>query len=284
MKRLVCLVALLVLTACAPASVSIIPPGTLAAQTLAALPTPFIPTDTPIPATATETPSSAPPTPALNLSIPGAYCLPANAPRIQALVTKVLDGDTLEAVAGLQSFNVRLIGMDAPAIASPPEWQAGQAYGFLSNLVSGKVVTLVQDVTPTDQDGVQLRYVVVDNAFVNYEMVRLGYGRISSMSPNIACDNSLIAAQVEAQTAVRGMWQPTPVPTFTITFTPTITTTPLPSTATSEPPCTCNTRKSCSQFTSQRAAQACYNYCMKNFNVPVLQDQNNNGRVCEGLP
>lgn len=284
MKRLIVLVVLLVLTACTSPSVNLVPPETRAAQTLAAMPKPTTvvpPSSTPVP---TDTPPVGPPTPILDLALPGAYCVPPTGTRTQALVTKVLDGETIEVVAGLETLRVRYIGLDAPNVGNPPEWQAAQSYGFNSNLVTGKVITLVKDVSETDASGALLRYVVAGNVFVNYEMVRQGFARAFSMSPDVACDNSLVAAQVEAQGAVRGVWAPTPIPTATITPTPTITFTPRPATATSVPPCSCNARKNCSQFSSQLQAQTCYNYCLRNFNVAVLPDQNNNGRVCEGLP
>lgn len=284
MKRLILLIILLALTACSAPPLELVPPATLAAQTLAAMPkptTPAPPTAVPVP---TATSPSGPPTPALDLNLPGAYCIPANTTRTHALVTKVLDGGEIEVVIGLETLRVRYIGLTAPGISAPAEWQAAQSYGYNSNLVNGKVITLIKDVSETDASGALLRYVVADNVFVNYEMVRQGYARTASMPPDLACDNALVAAQVEAQGAVRGVWQPTPIPTSTITPTPTITFTPLPFTSTPEEVCGCKSRKSCTQFTSQRQAQNCYNYCLKTYNVNVLPDNNNNGRVCEGLP
>jgi micrococcal nuclease len=288
MKRLVfLLVGLLLVSACAsPVSVNQAPPATRAALTLAAMPrlstnTP-LPTDTPTPTTA---PPVGPPTPALDLTIPGAYCLPTNTNRSRVLVTRIIDGETIEVASTFQTFIVRYIGIDAPNLSPAQEWQAAQAYGYNTNLVSGKNVTLVEDMVNQDPaTGVYLRYVIADNAFVNYEIVRQGFAKVSSMPPNSACDNAFIAAQVEAQAAISGMWQPTPLPTWTNTPTPTITFTPGPVTPTSPPPCSCDAQKTCSQFQSQRQAQACYNYCIRNFNTYVLRDNNNNGLVCEGLP
>jgi micrococcal nuclease len=286
MKRLMFLVVIasFMLSACAPAGLQLPPPGTLAAQTLAAMPKP--PTFTPIPPTVapTDTPVVGPPTPALDLTIPGAYCLPTTSRREQGLVTKVIDGSTIEVALNFQTVTVRYIGVNAPKIPAPSEWQAAQAAGFNANLVSGKVVVLVQDATDAAPDGTLLRYVLVDRTFVNYEVVRQGFGKVVSEPPNVACENALVAAQVEAQNAVVGVWMPTPVPTFTTAPSATITNTGLPPTATEEPPCTCNTNLSCSKFNTQKQAQACYNYCMQTRGIPVLPDQNRNGRVCEGLP
>jgi len=285
MKRLVFLVIVFTLAACAPAPRSIVPAATLAAQTMAARPK----TDTPAPtATSTSTPTSTPdlrpPTPALDLTLPGAYCIPPNAPRQNGLVSRVVDGDTIEVATGNESWTVHYIGLDAPEITSPVEWQAPQAMAFNESLVGGKNVTLVQDVTHTDANGVHPRYVIVNNTFVNYEILRQGFAVSAEEPPDITCKDSFVAAQVEAQGAVRGVWQPTPVPTFTRPPTATITNTPGPATPTSQPPCVCSLGYSCSNFMSQSAAQSCYNYCLRSGFGPILRDNNGNGLVCEGLP
>jgi hypothetical protein len=142
----------------------------------------------------------------------------------------------------------------------------------------------VQDVTHTDAGGVHPRYVIANNAFVNYEIVRQGFALAVEEPPDVACKDSFLAAQVEAQSAVRGVWQPTPVPTFTRAPTGTPTRTPGPATPTSQPPCVCSAGYSCSSFRNQSEAQSCYNYCLRSGFGPILRDQNNNGLVCEGLP
>jgi hypothetical protein len=123
---------------------------------------------------------------------------------------------------------------------------------------------------------------------VNYEVVRQGFASAVSMPPNIACDNSLLAAQVEAQSTVRGLWMATPVPTFTITPTPTITLTPtntVPATRTRVPVCNCNRRRmSCNSFGSQNQAQRCFEYCKDMGYGDVFGlDKNGNGLACEGM-
>ena len=288
MKHLPFFLVLLVLTACLPApQMTLVPPETLAAQTMAAMPK----TKTPLPS-ATNVPSQTPetpqgnPTPVLDLSLPGAYCLPANTNRTQAFVTRVFDAQTIEVIRNYETLRVRYLGLNGPKIAPPPpEWQAPQAVGYNANLVSGKTVTLIQDGTDTDSNGNLLRYVVAGNIFVNYEMIRQGYARYESMPPNIACDNSFIAAQVEAQGGIRGLWMATPVPTFTITPTPTITRTPVPVTNTPSGPCNCLGKKlSCKSFSSQGKAQRCFEYCA-NLGLGDIfgLDKNGNGLACDGL-
>jgi micrococcal nuclease len=288
MKYLAIFLVFLFLAACMPSSqLTLVPAETLAAQTLAAMPK----TNTPLPSptrkfTPTPPPPQGNPTPTLNLSLPGAYCLPTNTARIQALVTRILDAQTIEVVYNYETFHVRYIGLDAPKIAPPPpQWQAPQAVGLNDSLVNGNEVTLIQDVTDTDADGNLLRYVLTDSAFVNYEIIRQGYARFVAAQPNSACDNSFIAAQVEAQGAVRGMWMPTPLPTYTITPTPTITFTPAPVTPTPTGPCDCQgPRLTCNDFRNQRRAQQCFEFCMKRgFGDIFKLDKNGNGLACDSL-
>ncbi|MCC6956185.1 MAG: thermonuclease family protein [Anaerolineales bacterium] len=278
--------ALLSLSACIPAPVALVPPETLAAQTLAARPstnTP-LPTDTPLP-TNTPTPPEGLPTPTLDLNIAGAYCLPVDTQRMQGLVTKVISGDTIEVLIRNLTYPVRYIGVDAPSILAPAEWQAAQAMGFNQSLVEGKYVTLVQDVTDRDAEGYYPRYVLIENVFVNYEMILRGYGMSISVPPDTACANSLLSAVVEAQKDVRGIWIPTPIPTSTITLTPTITNTPLPPTETRVQVCNCKgPRLTCNSFPSQTKAQQCFEYCRSmGFGDIFGLDKNGNGLACEGL-
>jgi endonuclease YncB( thermonuclease family) len=218
----------------------------------------------------------------IDLSLAGAYCLPVDTPRTTGLVTKVLDGATIEVATNNQTWQVRYIGLDAPSIVAPAEWQAPQSYGLNDRLVSGQNVILVQDVTDVDAQGFHPRYVISGNTFVNYEMVRQGMATAVNVSPDIACQNSFLSAQVEAQDLVAGVWQATPLPTFTAAPSATITRTPGTVAPTSLPPCTCNRQYSCNAFPSRSLAQACYDYCLRNGFGPVIPDKNNNGRVCEG--
>ncbi len=287
MKRMLILLALLIviaLPACGPAPIAILPPETAAAQTMAAMPR----TDTPTPTrTSTPTPTttvpSGPATPALDLAIPGAYCLKPDAPRANGLVTKVIDGGHIDVLVSNKVYRVAYIGAKAPGIQVPMEWQGAQAYGLNQSLVEGKIVTLISDAVDTDAAGNYLRYVISGNTFVNYEIIRQGLAVWESAPGDNTCDNAFVAAQVEAQNAVRGVWQATPVPTFTITLTPTITNTPNPVTATPVGACNClGKRLSCNSFRTQRQAQACFEFCWNQGYGDIFGlDKNGNGVACD---
>lgn len=276
------LIAMIIITGCMPPPLAVVPPETLAVQTMDAMPK----TDTPLPSstaisTATPPPPGGLPTPGLDLSIPGAYCLPVDAPRSQGLVTRVISADTIEILITNQTFSVHLIGVDAPSALAPAEWQGAQSMSYVQNMVEGKVVSLVQDQTELNYQGFQPRYMLVDKNFLNYELIRQGFGQVQENPPDTKCMNSLISAQVEAQTNVRGIWSATPIPTATITPTPTITRIP---TRTLVPVCDClGSRMTCKNFRSQSKAQQCYEYCRSMGYEDIFGlDKNGNGIACEG--
>jgi len=267
-----------------PAQLTLVPAETLAAQTMAAMPR----TDTPGPPTEALAPTATidrnTPTPSINLAAPGAYCLPTNTERISGLVTRVLDAETIEVATGNTTYRVRYIGLDAPNIAPVLEWRAAQAISTNEMLVSGRRVVLVKDVSETDANGNYLRYVMVGDTFVNYQLIQKGFSRVAITPPDVACQNSFLAAQVEAQAGIRGLWEATPVPTYTITPTPTITRTPTETRIPQQAVCNCTgPRLTCNDFRSRRQAQACFEYCYSQGYGDIFRlDKNRNGIACDG--
>lgn len=289
MKRLLIPFALLFLAACAIPTPTLIPKETIVAQTLAAMAAQeeSLPAaDTPIPPADMPAPPSVTPTSPTHIdpNIPGAQCVPTNTARLRALVSRVIDGQTIEVSIDNNPYKVRYIGLSAPGVTPVIEWMGPQAIAVNSDLVSGKFVILVKDVSEADSAGLLLRYVFVDNIFVNYELIRKGFARALIVTPDVACGTPFLAAQSEAQSALLGVWSPTPLPTSSATLTPTETRLPTNTsmpTNTSPPPCSCNRIYTCNDFRTQAAAQACYEFCGPGIG---LIDKNNNGQVCEGLP
>ena len=81
-----------------------------------------------------------------------------------------------------------------------------------SELVLNQEVTLIKDQNETDSFGRLLRYVLVDDVFVNFEMIRKGYASANSYPPDTACDTTFSSAQKTAQEATIGVWAPVIVP------------------------------------------------------------------------
>lgn len=126
-----------------------------------------------------------------------------------ARVVSVVDGDTIRVDIDGVVYRVRYIGMDTPEQGQPYAYEASAAN---VQLVSGKDVTLVTDVSEVDQFDRLLRYVLVGDVFVNNELVRLGLAVASTYPPDVACSDTFVVTGKAARTAQAGMWQPTRTP------------------------------------------------------------------------
>lgn len=122
------------------------------------------------------------------------------------LVTKVIDGDTIQIETGKK---VRYIGIDTPELHHPQKGQecfAMQAFEENKKWVEGKRVRLEKDVSETDRYGRLLRYVWVDDVFINETLVKQGYAYASSYPPDIKMQNIIKIAQTQAQQDKVGLW------------------------------------------------------------------------------
>lgn len=131
-------------------------------------------------------------------------CIPAQIPQLGNVV-KVLDGDTIDVVIGSDSFAVRYIGIDAPE--NENDDPAGlRSMQFNRDMVDGKTVSLYRDQSETDQFGRLLRYVFVNDTFVNMEMVRQGYAVSYLYEPDTSCAEDINQANQTARAGVLGNW------------------------------------------------------------------------------
>jgi len=120
-----------------------------------------------------------------------------------ATVTKVIDGDTV-VVEG--DYRVRYIGIDTPELLPTPEPYALEAWQANRELVAGKEVRLEKDVSETDRYGRLLRYVYVEDTFVNGELVRRGLAKAVAYPPDTRYQDLLEELELEARKAGRGVW------------------------------------------------------------------------------
>jgi endonuclease YncB( thermonuclease family) len=126
---------------------------------------------------------------------------------VLAQVVDVVDGDTIKVVIEGRQYSVRYIGIDAPETTFGKSEPYGRmATDFNSQLVGGKTVELVRDVSETDRYGRLLRYVYVGDTFVNAEIVRQGFASSASFPPDIARQDVLRQAEREARENNRGLW------------------------------------------------------------------------------
>lgn len=151
------------------------------------------------------------PTPTITLPpMSGAACLPDHE-RLRAELVKVTDGDTIQVMLNGELVKVRYIGIDTPEMDEP---LGPLASGFNSSLLESSQVILIRDESETDRFGRMLAYVIANNRFVNYELVRSGWANSRAYPPDIACLEVLNEAQALAQSTGVGMWVGLPTPTL----------------------------------------------------------------------
>ncbi|MBP9015989.1 MAG: thermonuclease family protein [Candidatus Atribacteria bacterium] len=122
------------------------------------------------------------------------------------LVTRVIDGDTIELANGEK---VRYIGVDTPELHHPQkevEYYAQEAYEANRRLVEGKRVRLELDVEERDRYGRILAYVYVDDLMVNEWLVANGYARVATFPPNVKYAERFLQLEREARQAKVGLW------------------------------------------------------------------------------
>jgi micrococcal nuclease len=149
---------------------------------------------------------------------PAATFGPTN-PTTEAIVIRVIDGDTIVVAFDGAEHKVRYIGMDAPETKDPNsliEWMGPEATAANARLVEEKTVVLEKDVSEVDQFGRLLRHVwLTDGAawtLVNLELVRQGVAIAKSYPPDVRYDGLYRAGVVDAQTSALGLFGPTPAP------------------------------------------------------------------------
>ena len=127
-----------------------------------------------------------------------------------ALVTveRVVDGDTIQIETGEK---VRYIGVNTPEAVDPRrrvQCFGKEASEFNRNLVAGRRVRLVKDVSERDKYGRLLRYVYLeDGTFVNLKIVQTGFAYAATFPPDVKYSQMFVEAARKAREEGRGLWQ-----------------------------------------------------------------------------
>lgn len=121
-------------------------------------------------------------------------------------VVRVIDGDTIEIEGGER---VRYIGIDTPETVDPRK--SVQCFGVEASnknkeLVENKMVRLEKDITDRDKYNRLLRYVYVDDTFINLELVKQGFAYSYSYPPDIKYQDQIVKAQQDARENKKGLW------------------------------------------------------------------------------
>lgn len=145
-------------------------------------------------------PTSSPPTPHAEV-VKG-----ASSEGNLAHVMRVIDGDTIKLESG---ETVRYIGIDAPETIDPRH--SVQCFGHEAKeknkeLVEGKAVRLVKDVSERDRYNRLLRYVFVGDVLINEYLVREGVAHARSYPPDIRYQSVFSEAERAARAEHKGLW------------------------------------------------------------------------------
>lgn len=124
-----------------------------------------------------------------------------------ATVLRVVDGDTVELSDGRK---VRYIGVDTPELHHPTK--GVQCFGKEAmeknkELVEGKTIKMKKDVSETDRYKRLLRYVWVNDVFVNEYLAREGYALQATFPPDVKYAELFRSAAEEARLQNKGLWK-----------------------------------------------------------------------------
>lgn len=130
---------------------------------------------------------------------------------IRALVTKIIDGDTIEIEGGER---VRYIGIDAPEIGGKEQKTCFAAEAAVKNgeLVKGKNIRIEKDTSERDRYGRLLGYVYreagegEEETFINLKLIEEGAALATSYPPDIKHEGEFSAAEEQAKKEGKGLW------------------------------------------------------------------------------
>jgi micrococcal nuclease len=143
----------------------------------------------------------------LVLAAPAAHA----AATLEAVVVRVVDGDTVHVRVGERVEKVRYIGVNTPEVHHPRKGEepgGRAAHSANRRLVEGKRVRLELDVQSHDRHGRLLAYVWAGETMINAELVRLGYAQVMTVPPNVRHQALFLKLQRDARDARRGLWRP----------------------------------------------------------------------------
>lgn len=178
-------------------------------------------------------------------------------------VSNIVDGDTIKLNDGQL---VRYIGIDAPETVDPGK--SVQCFGKEATeknkeLVEGKEVVLVEDVSDKDKYDRLLRYVYAGNIFVNDYLVRNGFAKADNFPPDTKFKDQFKEAEEEARNNKRGLWADDACKTEEVAIPSETVITPIvpEKTTTIKSSYSCNCSKTCPQMDSCAEAQYQLNVC-----------------------
>ena len=141
------------------------------------------------------------------------------------IVTRITDGDTIQALYGGVEKRIRLVGIDTPGSRANRKVKKDEnlsehdlktiiemgkkAKAYVNGLIKrGDSITIEFDVQKWDKYGRLLGYVYLSNGkMLNEEIVKAGYAVIMTVPPNVKYKDRLLEAYQEAEEDKRGLWK-----------------------------------------------------------------------------
>ena len=105
---------------------------------------------------------------------------------------------------------VRLIGIDTPELktrTSPQQCFSQEAQKITQGLIENQTVELEKDISETDKYGRLLRYIYIEDVFVNDFLLRWGFAKLDLIPPDLKYGREFKDAEKEAKENRRGLWK-----------------------------------------------------------------------------
>jgi endonuclease YncB( thermonuclease family) len=207
--------------------------------------------------------------------------LPALSLAGEFTVTRVYDGDTITVSGEGREVKVRLYGIDTP---ESTQWYGQNAKQFTSSQLFGKTVSV--DPIDIDRYGRTVAVVSVGDLVINKLLIEYGYAWVYDRYCRKPFCAEWKQLEEEARTAKSGLWKnPDTIPPWKYRQSSRKGASKSTKT-TDQGVCDCSGNVyNCSDFSTQREAQRCYEHCLKQTGYDVHRLDRDKDRVaCESLP
>lgn len=132
-------------------------------------------------------------------------------PGKNAVVLRVIDGDTLKIKYEGKTERLRMIGIDTPESVHKDESrnvpEGKVASDYTKQQLEGKTIRVETDVEPRDHYGRLLGYVYLDGKMFNKTLLQLGYARLDTVPPNVKYEADFVKLQQQAREHNVGFWE-----------------------------------------------------------------------------
>lgn len=126
------------------------------------------------------------------------------------LVTRVIDGDTIEINYNSETEKIRMIGIDTPETVKPntPVQPFGKdASDFTKSMLLNNYISLEFDESERDKYNRLLAYVYIDGKMFNKILLEEGLACVYTFPPNVKYVKDFIAIESKAKSNKIGIWE-----------------------------------------------------------------------------